>query len=623
MFDAVRNNKRIVQVFLGVITIPFALWGVDSWIQNLRHSNEVAKVGSSKITQTEFMQAMQNAHAKPEMRDQVLEQLINQRVVALQIDKFRLQTSQEALREAIAKNDAFKVDGQFSLDMYRKRLAGAGYTQTQFEQGMAQDLATQQLINGVTRSVLVPNAIIDRLLALQDEVREVATVDLPLEKYTAQVKLAPDAAKKAYDADLKRWEVPEQAKLEYLVASPQELAAQIEVSEEQIGQFYKDPANAKRFLVPEERRARHILIEVPRGATPEVSKVAQAKAEALLKQVQAKPDSFAELAKANSQDPGSAPKGGDLGFFARDAMVKPFADTAFSLKPGQMSGLVRSEFGFHIIKLEEVRGGQAKTLEQARPDIVEELKRQGAAKKFTEIADGFINTVYEQSDSLKPAADKFKLSIKTTDWIAKGAKGLPPPFNDKVLAAAFAPDAVKNHRNTEAVDVGNSTLVAARVTAYKPAALQRFEEVRPQIELRLVADQALKLAKADGEAQLARLRKGEAASVAWTPPVKITRIKPAGLEFESLKAVFRQPVDKLPAYTGREIPGKGYLLVRISAVEHPKPSSDDKRREAFVSQYKSMLAEEDLRAYVLALRDRFKVKTYAATLDAATTKEKE
>jgi len=622
MFDAVRNNKRIVQIFLALITIPFALWGVESYIQNASRQNYVAKVGSSEIGLQEFQQALRDEQDRlrqqmgaafdPEMlqraeyRDSVADGLVNQRLIQLQVAKDRLRVPQDAVRETIAGIAAFQENGKFSMTRYEQLVAARGMSPAMFESRLLSDLAQQQLVVGVARSVLVPDAAVDRWLTLQDEVRDVSVWQLPIDRFTAQVKLADGAAQKAYDADKKRWEAPEQVRVEYLVLSQQALADKVQISDEAARKQYED--HKERYGAPEERQARHILINAAKDVSADKRKAAKDRAEALLKEVRAKPERFAEVAKANSQDSGSAPSGGDLGFFGRGAMVKPFEDAAFKLKPNEISDIVETEFGYHIIQLVAVKGGGTKPFEEVKPQIVQELKLAEASKKFAEQADTFSNLVYEQSDTFKPAAEKLGLTVQQSNWLGKG-QVLPAPFdNQKLAQLIFSSDAINKKSNSEAIDIGNGTLVSVRVTEHKPVAVRPFAEVRAQIEKELTAAEALKLATAEGERQLAALNKGESiAGATWSEPLKVSRGR-GGLPPDLTKAVFRASGDKLPAYAGAAVPGAGYALLKISAVQKPTLAKEDPRRAALAQQYARVLGDEDLRAYVKALRDRYPVK---------------
>lgn len=633
MFDAVRNNKKVVQVFLLLITLPFAFWGVDSYVRNMGKGDELASVGGNKITPAEFQQALRSQQERlraslgeqfnpamldnPEARRAVLENLINQRLLSLDAAKHRLVVSDAQMRDTILAVPGFQENGQFSQVRYEALIKAQGMNQAAFEARLRQDLALQQIIIPLTQGVLSKTSA-ERVLGVQLEERTVSEAVLAPQQFMASVKLGDDAVKTFYEANRARFEVPAQVRAEFLVLNQDSVAGQIAVSDADVRKAYE--AGADRYRQGEERRASHILIQADKGAGDAAIKAAREKAEAILKQVKAAPGDFARLAKANSQDPGSAEKGGDLGFFGRGVMVKPFEDAAFALaKEGDMTDLVQSDFGFHIIRLTGIKAAKVRPLEEVKDEIVTDLRKKAVSGKLAEMAEGFSNTVYEQSDSLKPAAEKYKLTVQTSDWIVRGAK-LPPPFdNERLVSALFADDAVKNKRNTDAIDVGGGTLVAARVAEYKPAALRAFEEVKPLIEKRLMADDAAKLAVKEGEARLAKLQKGEATEASWGA-ARVLQRGAQDLPPAAAMAVFRVPSDKLPGYAGAEVPGAGYVLYRIEKVQRPEASASDPRLQVVQQQYGRVLAELDFAAYIAALRQRYDVKINTAALEGSKDK---
>jgi peptidyl-prolyl cis-trans isomerase D len=458
-----------------------------------------------------------------------------------------------------------------------------------FEAQLRQDLTVQQLAGALGQSGLVARTVSDRVIAMQTETRNVQESRIALDGYLGQIKLADGAAKKFYDENAKQFETPEQAKAEYLVLSMETIGAQMAVSDAEIKSWYD--GHKDRYAVPEERRASHILI-----ASEKVGKdKAKSRAEELLAEIRKNPSSFAELAKKNSDDPGSAAKGGDLGFFGRGMMVKPFEDTTFALKDGEISGVVESDFGFHIIKLTGIHAAKEKPLAEVRGEIEEELRKTAASRKFAEAAETFSNLVYEQSDSLKPAAERFKLEVKQSAWINRQANPANGPVgNEKVLAALFSEDSVKNKRNTETVEIAPNTLVAARIAEYKPAALLPFESVKTSIETLLTRQEAQAMARKEGEARLEALKKGED-KLAW--------------------GAFKMDAAKLPAYAGVELPGSGYLLVKLAAVDAGL-ALDAARKQALVGQLATLEAQEEVKVYLAALRARYKVEINKAALEA-------
>ncbi|MGE5469976.1 MAG: SurA N-terminal domain-containing protein [Bacteroidota bacterium] len=624
MFDAVRNNKKIVQIFLALITLPFAFFGVESYVRSVGTGDDVAKVGDIKITQQQFQQAMREQQEKlraqlgqfdpkmldnPEARGAILDDLINQRLLMQEAGKKHLFVGDDAIRRTIGSIDAFKVDGKFSADRYEAALRGQGMNPAGFEAQLRQDLTLQQLAGGIAQSGLTARAVAERVLAMQTEKREVMEFRLGLENYLDKVKLADVDVRKFYDENSKQFALPEQAKAEFVVLSMDTIGSQLTVSDAEIKAWYD--GHKERFQQPEERRASHILI-----ASEKIGKdKARAKAEDVLKEVRKNPGAFADLAKKYSDDPGSAAKGGDLGFFGRGMMVKSFEDVAFKQKEGEISDVVESDFGFHIIKVTGIHVGKEKPLADVKGEIEAELKKTAAARKFAEAAEAFSNTVYEQSDSLKPAAEKFKLTIKQSDWIGRQANPANGPLgNEKLLSALFSEDSIKNKRNTEAVEVAPNTLVAARIAEYKPASLQPFDSVKASIESLLKHREAQAQAKKDGEARLEALKKGDD-KLAWSAAKSISRMDARTIPPAAAVAVFKTDVTKLPAYTGVELPDAGYGLFKITKVDAGE-KLDDARRQATIRQIGSLEAQEEIQLYLAALRSRYKVEINKAALEA-------
>lgn len=625
MFDAVRNNKKIVQIFLALITLPFAFFGVESYVRSVGSGDDVATIGGDiKVTQQQFQQALREQQERlraqmgqvdpklldtPEARKAIIDDLVDQRLLMLEAGKKRMFASDEAIRRTIGGIDAFKVDGRFSTERYEAALRAQGMTPAGFEAQLRQDLTLQQLAGAIGQSGLIARTVAERVLALQTEKREVMEYRLPLDAYLDKVKLADDAAKKFYDENSKQFELPEQAKVEYVVLSMETIGAQLEVTDAEIKSWYD--GHKERFQQPEERRASHILV-----ASEKLGKdKAKAKAEDLLKEIRKNPASFSDLAKKNSDDPGSASKGGDLGFFGKGMMVKPFEEAAYALKDGEISGVVESDFGFHIIKLTGVHAAKEKPLAEVKAEIEAELKKAASSRKFAEAAELFSNIVYEQPDSLKPAAEKFKLTVKQSEWIGRQPNPANGPLgNEKLLAALFSDDSVKSKRNTEAVEIAQNTLVAARLVEYKPTTLQAFEGVQGSIETLLKRKEAQALAAKDGEARLESLKKGED-KLAWGAPKSVSRLDARLIPPVAVATVFKMDAGKLPAYAGVELPGSGFALFKLSRLE-VGAKLDDARQQAMLRQLSQLSAQEDVQAYLAALRIRYKVEINQAALEA-------
>src|SRR5439155_14896278 len=409
------------------------------------------------------------------------------------------------------------------------------------------------------------------------------------------------------------FQVPEEVQVEYVVLSSDALIAQEQVGAEEIKAYYE--ANVWRYGEPEQRRASHILIAVKSGAGDAEKAKARERAARILSQARKSPESFAELAKKNSDDPGSASKGGDLGFFSRGMMVRPFEDAAFRLKPNQIGDLVESDFGFHIIRITGVKAGKMKSLDQARPEIERELKQQRAGRRFAEAAETFSNLVYEQADSLKPAAERFKLPIQIARGITRQAASVPALNNPKLLAALFADDSIKNRRNTEAVETAPNTLVSARVVGHKPASRRPFDEVKGEIARELARGEALALARRRGAERLEEFRKGKVPAARFGATRLVSRDNPQDLSPEALSQIFRADASKLPAYVGAESKN-GYVIYRVGRAIDVEP--DETRQRSAQSELGRASGAQEFKSFLDGLRADTKVEINRAVLEKKT-----
>ncbi|MDR0441188.1 MAG: SurA N-terminal domain-containing protein [Candidatus Accumulibacter sp.] len=628
MFDAVRNNKRVVQIFLGLITLPFAFWGVESYVGNLGAGGDLASVGDTKITYPQFEQALREHQERlrqamgeafrsemmnlPQVRQSVLNGLIDQRLLLLEASARRLVIDDQALQSSIAGNPTWQENGAFSKRLYESVLRAQGTFPEQYEARLRQDLTLQQLLGTIGTSAFVSATQAEAMLRIQSEERKFSEFRIAASEFAGKVKIEPERVQKFYDENKSRFEVPEQVKAEYLVLSLDALLSKVTVSDADVQSWYDN--HRDRYVVPEERRASHILITF--GDDKEK---AQARAEEILQEVQKDPSRFADLAKQHSQDPGSAEKGGDLGFFARGMMVEPFDDAVFSQKEGEISGLVETGYGYHIITVTGIREAKTQSLEEARPAIEDELKREAATRQFAEAAETFNNMVYEQSDSLQPAADRFDLKIEQTDWVPKNPdlearEALGLLNNEKVLAQLFSEDAIKDGRNTETVEAAPNTLLAARVKEHVAATMRPFEAVKDEIEKALADEEAMKQAWDAGEARLAELRKGED-SLAWSATQGVSRMQAsaAQLPMAALQALFKADVQKLPVYVGVGI-DDGYALFKITELVQAEKIDED-QLNTLKNGYERVVAQEDLTAYLAGLRSRYKIDINRSLLE--------
>jgi peptidyl-prolyl cis-trans isomerase D len=625
MFDFVRTHQRLMQFVLLLFIFPsFAFFGIQSYTRMREGDDAIAKVAGVSITQQEFDAAQREQMDRlrqmfggqfdpkmfdtPEAKQGILDNLIAQKALAAEAARDSLAVSDQTLQQTIlAIPGLTTADGKFDSERYKALLAMQGMTPAMYETRLRHDMALQQVNAAVQSTAFVPKVVASRLSDLNDQEREVQELSFKPADFTSQVKVTDEMLKAFYDKNAALFEMPEQAKAEYVMLTLDTISSQIAVSDADIKAYYEQ--NQKRYSTDEQRRASHILIAVKKGASAAEKVTAKAKAEKLLAEVRKNPADFAKIAKANSQDPGSAERGGDLDYFGKGMMVKSFEDTAWKLKQGEISDVVESDFGYHIIMLTGVKAAEIKPLDEVKGEIAAEIKKQQAQKKFAEMAEVFSNTVYEQADSLKPVADKLKLKIDTATNLTRQPNPAlgPTPFNnEKFLKALFSDDAIKNKRNTEAVEVAPNTLIAGRVVEYKPKVKRSLEEVKDVVRERVTQEEAAKLAMKVGEEKLAALKAKDDAS-GFGASKTVSRTKPGEINGKALIAVMKADTSKLPAYVGVDLGNRGYSVYRITKVSQP-PNPDVARRQTEQQQIVNVLAQQEMLAYIEVLKQKAKAK---------------
>jgi len=624
MFEFVRNNKRVMQGLLLVIIVPsFVFVGLESY-GNGDAGAGVATVDGKKITQQEWEEAQrrqieqarqmmgpqfdQKMFETAEAKQTILNNLVGERALDAELNRAHLTVSDQALAKYISNIQIFrKPDGSFDKDAYQAWLASQGMTGPMFDQRLRRDMAVQHLAGSIQATAFAPRAVTARLSNINDQQREVQELVFPIATYLPQVKVTDEMVKAYYDKNAQLFQIPEQVKAEYVVFDSSTVESQVQVSDAEVQDYYNK--NLEAYTTPEQRTASHILINMTRDAKPADQAAAKAKAEAVLAQVRANPANFAEIARKESQDPGSAQAGGDLGVVEKGLFVKPVEDAIYGLKEGETSGLVQSEFGYHVIKVTKIVASTQKSLDAAKDQIAADLKKQKMSAKYSELASVFSETVYDQSDSLKPVAEKLKLQIQTADNLTRTpnpALGEAPFNNAKFLAALFSNDAIKNKRNTEAVEAAPTVLVAGRVVEFRPASKRPLAEVDAAIRQRVTLEEAGRLARQAGEAKLNAVKaSGDATGFGETK--LLSRTTPPTINQAAAIAALKADVSKLPAYVGVEVPGQGYSVVRIGKVSQPA-QLDEARRKQEAQQISELAGQQAMVDYVEALKVKAKAK---------------
>ena len=630
MFDFIRKHTKITMGLLFLLIVPsFVLFGLDGYSQNKDKSPVVAKVDGQEILQSEWDKAhvreidklkasMPSLDAKlldsPEARYATLERLVRDRVLIAAVAKSKLNTSDQRLARELQSNPDIaalrRADGTLDMERYKQLLGTQGMSPEMFESNVRSDLSIRQVLVGVMGSGFSANVAADTALNAYFEKRDIQVARFATADYAAKLNPTDTDLEQFYTANAGLFQAPEQANIEYVLFDVETVKKGIVVAEADLKTYYEQ--NLQRLSGQEERRASHILITSPKGAPEADRQKAKAKAVELATLVKKSPDSFADVARKNSQDPGSAVAGGDLDFFARDAMVKPFSDAAFAMKKGDVSDVVESEFGYHIIKLTDIKAPKQRTFEEMKPELELDIKKQQAQKKFTETAESFTNSVYEQADSLKPTADRLKLEIKTVTGItrqpAPGASGALA--NPKFLNAIFAADTIEKKRNTEAVEVASNQLISGRVTQYTPARTRPLTEVKDIVRQRWLAQRGADEARKDGIAKLAAWRAAPATAV-LSAPLAVSRDQPQKQSLQVVDAALRADAAALPALAGIDLGAQGYVIVKVLKVL-PREASLEAAAKQERTQYSQWWTSAESQAYYNGLKDRFKTEIKVA-----------
>ncbi len=626
MFDFVRNNTKMMMGLLFLLIIPsFVMFGIDGYSRFKDQGAVVAQVDGNKITQAEWDNAhkreverirvsMPNIDVKlldsPEARYATLDRMVREQVLVAATQKLHLTASDARLARELQQNPAIaslrSADGKLDMERYRQLVASQGMTPDMFEAQVRNDLSTRQVMQGLQNSAWTSIAQTNAALNAYFQRREIQIQRFTPEEFAGKVQVSEDDVKAFYQSNGKRFQSAESADVEYLVLDLDTVRQAVTVNEADLKTYYEQ--NVQKTATQEERRASHILINAAKDAPAADKEKAKAKAEVLLAAVRKKPTSFAELAKQNSQDAGSASKGGDLDFFARGTMVKAFEDAAFALKKSEISDLVESEFGFHIIMLTDIKVPKTKSFEEMRPQLEADLKKQQALRKYAELAETFTNSVYEQSDSLKPVAERLKLTLQKASSISRapalGSSG--PLVNAKFLQALFSEDATQKHRNTEAIEIAPNTLVSGRVLTYSPAAIRPLAEVKDQVRKQLELDRAAALAREQGQVRLTAWR-SNADGARLGEAITVSRDQTQRQSPVLVDAALRVNATSLPAWTGVDLGEHGYAVIRINKVLVRELDNKEKEQQA-QQQFTQLWAAAEAQAYLVQLKQQLKAE---------------
>ncbi|CAB3888112.1 MAG: SurA N-terminal domain-containing protein [Achromobacter mucicolens] len=643
MFEFIRSHRRWMQFILLILIVPsFFLVGIQGYDSFMNREPELATVAGQPISRAEFDQAHRNQLDQfrqrlgtqfdpavidtPALREGLLNQLINQRLLANVAADNRFSVSDETLRNTIAAIPEVQDNGRFSPERYRQVLAAQGMSPTSFEAGLRRDLAIARVLEPVGQSARAPAEVVAALESALTQTRTVQLRNFSAADFRSQVTVTPADIQAWYDANKQQLQVPEQVQVQYLVLDEAAATQGVQVKDEDLAAYYEQ--NKNRFGQPERRRASHIFIELPSGGSEDARKAARAKAEDIAKQAAADPGKFAELAAKNSQDSGSAAKGGDLGWIAPGSQAGPLDKAIFGLAANQVSGVVESPFGLHILKVTEISPAAIKPLAEVKDQITAEVRKQIAAQRFSEMASQLNKQVYDQRDSLQPAADAVGLKLRTASGVTR--EGLLPAEkagpgsaadspdaalldNPRVRQVLFSPDVLREKQNSGVIELAPDTMLAVRVAAVEPAHVPPLDKVSDVIRAKLLDERSAEAAKKAGEAALAANKANPAAAPeGFGPAVTVSRQNPQDLSRPVLDAVMRLPSAALPAFTGVQS-GVDYTLVRLEKVEAGQTEAADKERLA--QQLSGAWGQAENEAMIRMLREQYKVNVLPAAAD--------
>lgn len=612
MLQAFRTHKRWMMFIAMIFIIPsFVVTGIYSYNRMSDSENDLATVGDTSITMMDFDNAKRQyldnfrrqmgQSFKPNMLDtaearaSILAALISDRAISLEIASEYMNVGEADAINLVKQAPAFQRDGKFSTEAYQQFLNSMGKSDEQFVLELRRDLTRQMLLSAVFQTTQASNTVAQRIHDLLTEERTIRTFEIKPTAFLKSVSVTDAEAQSYYDQNKSLFAVPESVDIEYVVLSP-ESYKNIKASEDDIKTFYEQ--NLQRFSTPEERRASHILIAVNNEKTD-----ADAKKEAdeIYKQLQADPSKFAQLAKSKSADPGSARQGGDLGFFQKGMMVPEFDNAVFSGKKGDLVAPVKTQFGYHIIKIVDVKAAQAKPLKEVRGEIEALYQQQAAIRAFAEDAENFSNMVYEQSESLQPVAERFGLKIQTVKNVTRDFED--QLINPNVIEALYGFDVLEDKRNSNAIEVASNTLLSARVTAHHKQTVQTFDEVKGDIVATLKNQKATEAARAQGSADIAKLLDKKSASAKFGDKTVISRERPGAYAYEVVTAALRPEANKLPTYTGVQTQDGSYFVIEVQSSKKIEASPEQlAMRKAELAQ---LYSNPEQAAFISGLETKF------------------
>ena len=606
-----RTQTKLAKVILGIIIIPFALFGIDSYLSSVGSNVQIASVNDESINSQELQKTEDQLIAQIQSQDEsvdpktfqniefkkaVLDKLITTKLVKQEIKNSGFYISDNQVGSYISGMPEFQRDGRFSQTQYDEILSINRLTPKEFDDNIRNDLGSQQVRDSLRKLIYTPKNKIQPLVNLAYQKRDVSIFELKQNTYKKKVDLSDKALKKVYEESKSSFIQSDQVKIEFIIYSVAGIVPNIKVADDVVKNYFTN--NINRYQADQQRRAKHILFTIRSDmADNEISEI-KTKALTILKEVRKNPKTFKKNAAKYSQDPESSKKGGDLGFFSRGDMTKAFDNQVFKMSKNQISDLVQTEFGYHIIMLTDIKGEEVK-FESVKNRIKGELLFNLALAEYGSNAEDFSNIIYEQSENLQKAANKFDLKIQDSEWLSfEDAKKF---FNNEAFAQAiFDKDAIAEKRNIPAIEASPNNLVAARVIDYRSSATKPFEEVRGTIKEFLVEAESQKLL-IDAGIKLIQDVKLNPKAIDWIDQLVIDRVDRKGLSDSLINAIFKIDDTQLPSYSGLYDSNGEYVIVKLNKVVTENVEDNDSI-DTYYNDYIALIESEVEAAYILNLR---------------------
>ncbi len=600
MLQAIRDRiTGVVAIFvLGLLAVPFLFFGVESYIRAVPQ-DAVAVVGDDEISSTEFQtsfarfraeQRQQQGEAydeiatnQPSVRREHLEGMIDQLLLRQYSESLGLTISDGQIAQILAEIPAFQANGRFDGELYRQVVRGSGRTIRGFEQELRDDLLVSLVPTALSASAVVTEAEIDRMIALRQETRQLSWIEVAAEQFRDQVELSEADIEAYYQENSQDFLTEEQVRLAFLDVDARNMTDGLSLDEEELRNRYE--AARQRYMTPEARRASHILIA---SGSERSEQQAREKITEILARLN-DGESFETLAETYSDDPLSAEQGGDLGFVSPGEMVEPFEDALFQLgDAGEVSEVVETRFGLHLIRLEEIRPPQGMSFEEAREEILDEYIERESEGRFIDVSERLVDMIFADDSNIESIAHQLALDVEETDAFGRsGGSGIARQAS--IITTAFSDAQLIDRRVSDPIELDRNRSVVIQVIEHFPAEPRPLDEVREQITERLLTERATAMAREKADRLATQAREGDLEAVAAEAELDLQVVDALARfdfqhGFDLVNEVFRLPAPRESASLHVLSKGDGYVVARLEGVTPGNPATASTAERAGMRQ---------------------------------------